>query len=103
MALSSQRKKTIIVYSTIVLAGFAVVFLNFDFASNITSGRSESSAGVNREALSKVAPAMTDRAFHQNYKSQDQCITCHTQQVMGAPNMPHEPRERCEECHQIQT
>lgn len=92
-----QQKTRWIVHGVIVAAGLLLVTLNF--GPEIFGGGSESS--IDRAALAKVAPTMTDKAYHRNYRSEDQCITCHTQQVLGAPKMPHEPRARCNECHKI--
>lgn len=103
MPLSSRRKTAFVVYGSIALAALIIVFVNFDFDSNSGATAGPSDSSVDREALAQVAPAMSDKAFHRNYESESQCVTCHTQQVMGAPDMPHDPRERCEECHQVET
>lgn len=99
---STNRRTAWTVYGVIATAGLVVVFLNFSPGqfSKLQSDRREN---IDREALSKLAPEMPDRAFHRRYKSEDQCITCHTQGVLGAKIMPHEPRENCRECHSIKT
>jgi len=94
---TAQQKTRWMVRSVIVVAGFLVVM--FYYGPQIFGGGA--GEGIDRAALAKVAPAMTDKAYHRNYRSEDQCITCHTQQVLGAPRMPHEPRARCSECHKI--
>ncbi|HKJ69325.1 MAG TPA: hypothetical protein VKA68_15300 [bacterium] len=98
---SAQQKTRWIVHGAIVLAGIIIVAANFGTEIfSVGGGQQET---IDREALAKVAPAMTDRAYHRNYESEQQCITCHTQQVLNAPQIPHEPRARCAECHQIAT
>ncbi len=89
-----------IVHGTIAVAGLLIVLLNFGPEMLGGSGGS-SEQSIPREQLAKIAPAMTDKAYHRNYESEEQCITCHTQQVLNAPEMPHEPRARCAECHKI--
>jgi len=96
MAFSPEQKTKWTVYSVIVIAGLLVVFLNF---SNQFS--SSSSEHIDRAALAKKAPKMTNKAYHRNFKSFDQCITCHTQRVLNAPLMPHEPRAQCTDCHKV--
>ncbi|MEJ2050505.1 MAG: hypothetical protein P8Y60_11835 [Calditrichota bacterium] len=91
-----QQKTRWVVRGAIVFAGLLLVI--FNFGPEIFGGGQNS---IDRAALAKVAPTMTDKAYHRNYRSEDQCITCHTQQVLGAPLMPHEPRARCNECHKI--
>ncbi|MBS1271827.1 MAG: hypothetical protein MAGBODY4_00959 [Candidatus Marinimicrobia bacterium] len=97
---SSDRKTAWIVYGTIVVAGLLIVFLNFG-TEPLSSSQSRTEENIDREALAKVAPTMSDKAYHLRYESEDQCITCHTQGVMGAAIMPHDPRENCAECHKV--
>jgi cytochrome c5 len=87
------------VHATIFFAVLIIVLLTFGISN--FAGNQESA--IDREALAKQAPGMTDKPFHKNFQSEDQCITCHTQQVLGAPLMAHEPRARCTECHQIKS
>lgn len=98
---SSDRKTAWLVYGTIVVAGLIIVFLNFG-TERLPSSQDHSEKNINREALAKVAPTMSNKGYHLRYESEDQCITCHTQGVMGASVMPHEPRERCAECHKVE-
>jgi len=96
MALNSEQKTRWMVYGTIIIAGLIIVFFNFsDQLGNSGSNQ------IDRETLAKTAQTMTDKAYHRNFKSFDQCITCHTQQVLGAPLMPHEPRAQCTDCHKV--
>lgn len=96
MALNSEQKTKWTVYGTIITAGLIIVVLNFSDQLRSSGGNQ-----IDRAALAKQAPTMTDKAYHRNFKSFDQCITCHTQQVLGAPLMPHEPRAQCTECHKV--
>jgi len=96
---SSVNTIRLAVHTTIFVAVLIIVLLTFGTSS--FSGNQESA--IDREALAEQAPGMTDKAFHKNFQSEDQCITCHTQQVLGAPLMAHEPRARCMECHQIKS
>ncbi len=96
MPFSQEQKTKWIVYGAIVVAGLLIVFLNFSDQWSSSTGEQ-----IDRAALAKQAPTMTNKAYHRNFKSFDQCITCHTQQVLGAPLMPHKPRPRCTECHKV--
>ncbi|MCF7804512.1 MAG: hypothetical protein K9N46_09740 [Candidatus Marinimicrobia bacterium] len=97
-----DRRTAWLVYGTIALAGLIIVFLNFSPQSfSGSQDRQSSNENINREALAKIAPTMSGKAYHRRFESEKQCITCHTQGVMDAKIMPHEPRENCMECHKI--
>ena len=88
----------------IVIAGVLVVYINFGDQLT-TKTPAPNSQNIDRAALAKIAPKLSNKGYHTNFKSEQQCITCHTtpslEQQLGAPQMPHEPRERCTECHKV--
>jgi len=96
---SKQQKTQWIVHGTIAMVALIIVLVNF--GPNLFSSGQSSQENIDREVLAQQAPTMTDTAFHRNFESEQQCITCHTQQVLNAPLIPHEPRERCIDCHQV--
>lgn len=97
---TSEESIRWLVHGIIFVAALTIVIFNFG-PSMFAGGGESQNEQLDREALAKIAPAMTGKAYHRNYESENQCITCHTQQVLGAPDMPHEPRVRCGECHKI--